>query len=776
MGSQQTLQPTWAMIQKPSNYPTTPVPGKLELIWNTNIQSLYRRFSPYANYNQNAGLLSWGSQPFYWTYPDEGGQGLPALRKYESRAFPLGSAPIDVIRVSKFLVSGTGIGFLTKQFLLQTGNPYNETRLYNPTSPIVAALTGLTLGAARPMRFIDTSGLAGLVGSLVGSSVADAIWNNPDVKKPPGTAPGALVNDPYSPTSTTGGKGLLRAGTAKLAKGHLEKAWVQIGSKGGGLTNSFMSIIKNTVTSLFSNFIPQTQSDINYRSDEGTYGLMIGGGGVRFDYKGANGTPFSFGQVWVAGDSGKNSMRAKGQYPSNPYLLVTKYTNGFRQSILLPTKNVNGEIPGMYIGSVGYNINESTDKLKPGYRYGDTIGTNATTDTGNAQFYQGSEMMVQFKQYADKSQAFPTKDPEAKKLKKTNDTLKKVLDKIKNVGNNLYSVSPVAGSPILRDGNTKNDYDRLFDITDGSPGKSSINYSGVLKAYRESGVPLTDLSIAVAGKDCYKLPTNGTFDALNTLMVLDKNKTITNLNIKSWPTWQPYKDDLIAFYFYDIVNEKYIPFRASIKGLSEAGNASWEEMPFIGRADRVYSYGGFTRNLSLNVKIVVSSITELLPTWQRVNYICTSYKPANYTTAKMDLSNNKIANRFMVPPMFMLTIGDLYKEQPILIQSVTMTVPDDASWETLSEENIGDLDWNYLATIIKSPNTLFAQLPREVELGFNLTLLEKERAVVGGANFGHAPRNDDWSDWNYDAVPEFCGPNHANEFLVVNVINQTAVK
>jgi hypothetical protein len=237
-----------------------------------------------------------------------------------------------------------------------------------------------------------------------------------------------------------------------------------------------------------------------------------------------------------------------------------------------------------------------------------------------------------------------------------------------------------------------------------------------------------------------------------------------------WPKWEPFKDDLIALYFYDVVNEKYVPFRASIKGITEAGNASWEEMPFIGRADKVYFYGGFNRNLSFTLKVVISSIAELAPTWQRINYIMTSYKPSNYTTAPAGSSGNSAYDRFMVPPMFMLTMGDMYRDQPVLIQSVTLTVPDDASWETFNEDNVGQGNWSYMASLISSPNVKFGQVPRDVELGFTMILLEKERAVVGGANFGHAPRGEEFQKWNTDTVPDGKNPNDWNENYVVDVI------
>jgi hypothetical protein len=263
-----------------------------------------------------------------------------------------------------------------------------------------------------------------------------------------------------------------------------------------------------------------------------------------------------------------------------------------------------------------------------------------------------------------------------------------------------------------------------------------------------------------------KLPTNGTFDAINTLEVLDKDKKISNSKLSGWTDWSPYRDDLVALCFYDVVNEKYIPFRAAINGISESGNASWEELPFIGRADKIYSYGGFNRNLSLNIHIVISSIEELLPTWKRINYMTTAIKPANYTKD----TYGGVTNRFMVPPMFMLTLGDMYKDQPILIQACVVNIPDDASWETINEENSGQGNWNYLASTIKRAGVLSAQYPRETELQFSLILLEKERALVGGLNFGHGPRNENMSDWNYDTVPNGGSPNKFNTSLLVDVL------
>src|ERR1035441_6438340 len=747
--AQASVQPTWALIQRPGGYPTGPSVGKLEMIWNTNEHSLYHRLSPYSNYNQ--GLIAWGDEPYYYIYPDQNTNFPNSLKKYDSHLFAPGAGVIDVIRTTKFLVSGRGIGFLATQFLLQTASPYNERRIYNPTSPIVAAGSAVTLRSVRPERSFDTSaGLAGIATTLLGG-LGSAIFGPPKTNPVDGTT---LVNNTLAlPTATLtiGTKGLLRAGDALRAQSHLEAAWQ--GSKTTGFS------ILGLVTSLFQNFIPQTQT-AQYRSDEKAYGLMIGAGAAPFKYNSFRGGTMEFSQLFIGGGP---ITRPDGDYPANAArLFVNPPTNrhefnGTANIIIVNKLSSAGIIPT--VGRVGYSVDESTDANSPGYKYGDNLGA-AIEDN-----FQGSDVMIQYGMYVSEVNKYLTKDPEAQRANDTKTKLTAVMDKIKAASGKTYQVSPDQNSVLLMQDSVQYNYDRLFKTRNKNDPHSNYLY-GSLATYRNSGV--TMVSDELNSSDySVGLPTAGKRDTINMLNVLDGSEIIDPLA----GAWEPYKDDLIALYFYDVVNDKYIPFRAAMQGISEGGNASWEEMPFIGRADKVYSYGGFNRNLSFNLKIVISSIAELAPTWQRINYMMTSYKPANYTKASAGVvaSGNSAYDRFMVPPMFMLTMGDMYRDQPILIQSVTMTIPDDATWETYNEDNVGAGNWSYMAGLITSPKVKFGQVPREVELGFTAVLLEKERAVVGGANFGHAPRNEEFSGWNEDTVPNGSAPNDWSKNLVADI-------
>ena len=237
-----------------------------------------------------------------------------------------------------------------------------------------------------------------------------------------------------------------------------------------------------------------------------------------------------------------------------------------------------------------------------------------------------------------------------------------------------------------------------------------------------------------------KFSGTGLSDEINRLTILNKDKQISDeTGVDGWTQYDPYQDDLIAFYFYDMVNEKHIPFRASITGINDSFQAEWTNYEYIGRADKLYTYKGFSRSLSFSFRVIANSIKELFPMWKRVNYLCGLTMPADYTTANSQDGGSQ--NEFIIPPFVLLTIGDMYKEQPVLINRVGLNIPDGTSWETLSESNKND--WNYLNNIItwSGSQGKYAQFPREVEISLDLSLLQKERAITGAANFGHSVRN-----------------------------------
>ena len=129
--------------------------------------------------------------------------------------------------------------------------------------------------------------------------------------------------------------------------------------------------------------------------------------------------------------------------------------------------------------------------------------------------------------------------------------------------------------------------------------------------------------------------------------------------------------------------------------------------------------------------------------WQKINYLVGLTKPSNYTQGNQSSSN--IYSKFIIPPLVKFTVGDIYKNQPGVIKSVGLNIPDNCVWETLSEEYAQKNDWAYLNGKIQWEKSTgqYAQFPRECELNLSMDLLEKERPVVGGNNFGDFVRSLD---------------------------------
>lgn len=808
----------------PLDYPTTSVPGKIEKLYIANNQKILTRFTGKTDYANS--LLRFGPrQPFVWYNPNEGESGTNAIKKYDSRAFPIGSTLQDVVRISKYSVSGNGVIFLLKQSLLQNLQPFNETNVYNPLMPIIAAIRPGSLGLLpRPTRHIDLSGgILGGLASVVGFSV------NSGRSSPKGTVGDGIQDDsdnsPLSKQSIGGGKGLLRGKTASGGYNSLASRW-----GGNAKKNSFL---RSIAASVFPSLINSKQPEkTGYRADEGAYGWMISDKKGTFNkHNVITNAEITLNQLWIAGssDGGPKNIRKDGnEAPQNRRIV---FIDGTEQKI--SGTDVTG--PTINGGTTGFKFEKDVDNVE---KYGKSVGVEPyRKDISNN--FKFSVMLMNYKKFLDKTNKFPTKmDGPPLDLTNANDTIvikpqedffKKygfdtvpqvfVIKTMPNIptrqgtGDEKRSASAVDGTysknrkdandngnlsnfhKNMEDGKFKNvpsetndvgdrinstlqskkedpvnkkQIDNLNKLVDNikkagysvaftnadtrvftSPNttlfgtdklkQSNINDKMLVDDYKDN-TQLLDGMGKHARINSRKMATSNTSDGLNRLTIIGKDKKIKDdTGISGWSTYEPYNDDLIAFYFYDMINEKYIPFRASVTGINDSFQADWTNYKYIGRADKQYVYDGVTRQLSFSFKVIANSIKELLPMWTRVNYLCGLTMPANYTSAPSQGGGSE--NQFIIPAFVLLTLGEMYKEQPIIINRVGLSIPEGASWETVSENS--EQDWSYLNNIItwNSSKGKVAQFPREVEVSVDLTPLFKERPVTGMANFGHAPRD-----------------------------------
>ena len=310
------------------------------------------------------------------------------------------------------------------------------------------------------------------------------------------------------------------------------------------------------------------------------------------------------------------------------------------------------------------------------------------------------------------------------------------------------------------DDNAQHSSTPQFNVTSNTYGYDSIDAvtKDKNKVYfntsRFTGIRTLDrISNGDSNGKTYGFSAAQTSDKINTLGVLTGNDFGIGKNKQD--QYDPTADDLIAFYFYDMVNDRYIPFRATVKGISKSSTVEWNDVSYMGRADKLYTYKGFVSSLAFNFTVNISSIKELAPTWQRINYFMSlGVKPSAYTAA------SNLYSRFIVPPIVKFTIGDLFVDQPCVITSIGFSVPEDALWETLGETYAKDNNWKYLNNVIEFSNSKnkYAQLPRTVEFSVSMNLLEKEKPIVGGAEFGSSYR-----DTNYENITN---PNSFSSNLI----------
>ena len=125
-------------------------------------------------------------------------------------------------------------------------------------------------------------------------------------------------------------------------------------------------------------------------------------------------------------------------------------------------------------------------------------------------------------------------------------------------------------------------------------------------------------------------------------------------------------------------NEKtFIHFRAILDDLSDSYSAEWTGEKLMGRGEDFYTYKGFTRTVNLAWTVAAQSKQELIPMYQKLNYLASSLTP-DYTDVG-----------YMAGNLVSLTLGGWFYEQPGILTGMTLSVPQESPWEIAipSKEN-----------------------------------------------------------------------------------------
>ena len=189
----------------------------------------------------------------------------------------------------------------------------------------------------------------------------------------------------------------------------------------------------------------------------------------------------------------------------------------------------------------------------------------------------------------------------------------------------------------------------------GNPGKRA-NRSSYTIGRRDIGSSID----SVEGNSGYKKA----LDQINAFPIYQSG-VVTDNNIKN---------DLVKFRIGVISNtdpslKTYIHFRAFINSFEDNFTAEWKGTNYMGRGEKFYKYGGFDRKISMGWTVAAQSKQELIPMWQKLNYLASVTAPDYSSTGYM--SGNLIT----------LTVGGYLYEQVGIMTGLNLSVPDESPWD-----------------------------------------------------------------------------------------------
>jgi len=140
------------------------------------------------------------------------------------------------------------------------------------------------------------------------------------------------------------------------------------------------------------------------------------------------------------------------------------------------------------------------------------------------------------------------------------------------------------------------------------------------------------------------------------------------------------ESDYVKFLFeilpIDQANSTFLQFRSYIDSFDDSYTGNWSEVNYIGRGEAFYNYTGFRRSVNVSFKSAVATRTELLPLYEKLNYLASTTAPS-YS-----------GNNLMRGTVVRMTIGDYINNTPGFISNVSFSWRAGYPWE-IKEDSEG---------------------------------------------------------------------------------------
>jgi hypothetical protein len=239
----------------------------------------------------------------------------------------------------------------------------------------------------------------------------------------------------------------------------------------------------------------------------------------------------------------------------------------------------------------------------------------------------------------------------------------------------------------------------------GDPGQRKNKYYGDYQLGVQGFDPANGTPNGQSVYGNISIPNIGSFstglDTITSIPVYRSETVVREDNTKDNPV-----NDLVKFRIAVIDNDApnfktYLHFRAFLGGMTDSYSSNWNGFNYLGRGEQFYTYGGFTRSISLSWTVVAQSKEELIPMYKKLNYLASSLTP--------DYSSNG----YMRGNLVQLTVGGYLYEQPGFITSLTYDIQEDTPWEIgIGTDTPGDGTVKELPHIIRVTGFQFTPIQR----------------------------------------------------------------
>jgi len=173
---------------------------------------------------------------------------------------------------------------------------------------------------------------------------------------------------------------------------------------------------------------------------------------------------------------------------------------------------------------------------------------------------------------------------------------------------------------------------------------------------------------------------------------------------------------------------RLVDFRAYIENWSDGAKAEWSPIKYMGRAESLYKYNGFSRDISITFLVPALSRADMVNNYKKLNAlmwtVAPSYSPETEGNTVVGLMRGSVTK---------FTMGDYFNGMPCIIKSVDFSEIEGMGW---------DINRDEYGKILTPDNEYYTgQLPKGIRVQVSMTPIHNFVPQYGEAFIG-------W-DYNY---------------------------